>query len=143
MELTSDNVQKVCKDVLYRDDEVKMVNGEPVYTVEPVIVPGVVNAYGFHPSRLKSHARDIRTMLLQLPSPFFVATGGGWTFLNMCQRDDGVQWTGLHLVQEQLGCLAVGLGMASWVPADRKLWGAMPGGVPYFQIDLSQENSGD
>lgn len=143
MELTSDNVQAICKDVLYKDSEIKMVDGEPVYSVEPVIVPGVVNAYGFHPQRLQSHARDIRTMLLQLPSTFFVSIGGGWSFLNLCVREDGFQWTGLHQVQEQLCCMGIALGMATWVPNDRKLWGAMPGNVPYFQIDLSQEKKDD
>lgn len=139
MKLTADNLNEVLKYVMFKEDEVKMVNGKPVTTVEPVVVVGIVNSFGFHPGRLHERVRDVRTMLTELPRDFFVGGGGGWTFLNLCMKADGTQWTGLHAQQEALACLAIGLGLGQWVPEDRQLWNATPprgAGVPYVQFDL-------
>jgi hypothetical protein len=138
MKLLADNVEEVFKDCLFKDSE---LDKDKKPKVTPVIVTGIVNNYGVHPDRLHGHARDVRTMLAQLPKEFFVTSGGGWSFLNLCMRADGEQWTGLHQTQERLACLAIGLGMASWLPDGREFWKAFPGGVPYVQINLADQNS--
>lgn len=135
MQLLADNVEKILIDCLFKDDELDE-NNKP--KIEPVVVTGIVNAYAFHPARLHSHARDVRTMLTQLPDNFHQNIGGGWSFLNMCMRSDGEQWTGLHQTQEHLAVLAIGLGMGSWLPPDRKMWGSFPGSVPYFIVNLGE-----
>jgi len=123
MELTSANVEKVIQDCLFRDDEV---------LVDAVEAEGIVNKYAFHPQRLESHREDVRSMLYQLPEEFI--KGGGWTFLNMCMRADGVQWTGLHRTQQHLACMAIALKLGLWFPSERDLWNIFPGGVPYFIV---------
>ena len=124
MILTSANVEAVFIDCLFRD-------GEVIDGAVPAV--GVLHTFGFHPERLESHRADVESMLAELPTNFRVSGGGGWSFLNLCVRADGVQWTGLHKVQEELVALAIGLGLGSLMPG-RELWPAMPGGLPYFQI---------
>lgn len=125
MELTSENVETVIKDCLFTDDE------DQSNFVE---VEGTLHTYHFHPERLELHREDIKTMLNQLPHQFFKSSGGGWTFLNACMREDGVQWTGLHLQQERLLCLGEGLGLVkNQLP--KEMWPALPGGMPYYVIN--------
>lgn len=140
MKLTAENVQAVTADCLYRDDEID-ANGD--FKVAPVYVEGIVNKYGFHPERLHSHARDVRTMLTDLPSEFYASIGGGWSFLNLCMRTNHSMWTGLHRDQEFLACLAIGLGLASWFPNEREHWAKLPGSIPYFIVNLEKERMSD
>lgn len=139
MELTAANVEAIIVDCLYKDSELDR-DGKP--KIEPVVVECIINSYAFHPGRLQEHKREVASMLLQLPKEFFLAGGGGWSFLQMCVRADGVQWTGLHRTQEMLCALAIGLGFASWL-VPRNMWEALPGGMPYIQINLNEETSGD
>lgn len=136
MELTSDNVKKIMEDCLYEDNEIQGYNG--------VTVEGIVNNYVFHKERLESHREEIISMIEQLDDTFLLEKGGGWTFLNLCMRKDGIQWTGLHWTQEQLVCLAAGLDLAAWVPRQREFWRMLPGGVPYvvFSATPIHESSG-
>ena len=139
MELTASNVEAIVTDCLYRDDELDK-DGKP--KIEPVVVQCILSNYGFFPERLQKHKREVASMLLQLPKEFFPATGGGWSFLQMCMRADGVQWTGLHQTQEHLCALAIALGYANWL-IPREMWAMLPGGMPYIQINLNEETSGD
>jgi len=125
MELTASNVEAVLVDCLFREDEVVDLAGATE-------AAGIVNRYAFHPQRLESHREDVHSMLHQLPDEFI--NGGGWTFLNMCMRADGEQWTGLHRTQEHLACMAIALGLGAWVPEQRELWEVFPGSVPYFGV---------
>jgi hypothetical protein len=127
MELTSDNVVEVLKKVLYEG-----TLNEGAFPEDLILVEGIVNKYAFHKERLESHREDVYSMCQQLPDEFI--NGGGWSFLNMCMRDDDVQWTGLHLVQEHLACMAIGLEVGYWVPSQREFWSAFPGSVPYFCV---------
>lgn len=130
MELTSANVEAVITDCLFRDEE---------ELLDPTEVSGIVNKYAFHTERLQSHREDVKSMLHQLPDEFI--NGGGWSFLNMCMTADGEQWTGLHLRQENLACMAIALGLGYWVPVQRELWSAFPGGVPYFGVVKDEQAS--
>lgn len=99
-----------------------------------VEIEGIVHTFALSEARVESHREEIRSFVNQLPSQFFKDVGGGWSFLNLCMREDGVQWTGLHLVCEQLYALAAILGMAK-IQLPRELWSALPGGVPYIVFD--------
>lgn len=124
MELTSKNVEDIIKDCLAEDEE--NPNG--------IQIEGILHTYLLDTVKLEVHREDIRSMIEQLPKEFLKSGGGGWSFLNLCMRADGVQWTGLHWVQEQFFAIAAGLSMAK-IQIPRNLWSAFPGGMPYIVFD--------
>jgi hypothetical protein len=97
------------------------------------MVEGVVGRFGFEPDKLKKHEPNIMSMLLQLPEPFLKSKGGGWSFLNGCTRQDGVQW-GEQRSVDALLCLGIAIGKAK-ILLPREIWPPLPGGVPYFGVD--------
>jgi hypothetical protein len=122
MELTAENVDNVTLDCLFKDEE--LVDGLP--TIEFIKVDGITRTWGLHPERLESHKEDVASMLDALPEGF----RSGWSFLNVCQRADGVQW-GEHKQCEALMVLGKGLGLVTQI---NDLMGMkLPGGVPYFR----------
>lgn len=126
MELTSENVESIFMDCLFRDNE---------DTSDPAIAEGITSNFGFHKERLKSHKEDISAMLLQLPLPFQKngGGGGGWTFLNACDNAKGEQWTGLHSIMEQLFSLGQACGKVECL-IPRDMWSVLPGGMPYYSV---------
>lgn len=130
MELLGDNVNDLLKVVLAESEDKE--NPDFVY------VDGIVNNYLLDRAKLEEHREDIQSMIEQLPTEFLKDGGGGWSFLNLCMRADGVQWTGLHWVQEMLYAMAAGLGMAKF-SLPREMWAALPGNVPYIVFDPTVE----
>lgn len=84
---------------------------------------------------LEDHRAELIEMLKEIPPGFHKGKGGGWSFLNFCDRNDGSQWTGLHMVMEQLFAMASALGMAHLL-MPRDLWDVLPGGMPYIVFDM-------
>lgn len=121
-ELTSENVEKVIITCLAED----LFETDPSY----IKVEGIINTYAFNKEKLEDHRPEIVSWIEQLPNEFLIDGGGGWSFLNLCMRKDGVQWTGLHWVQEQFMCMAIGLGLAQ-IQLPREMWVILPGSVPY------------
>ena len=80
MELTSENVNEVFTDCLFKEDE---------NTDNHIKAEGIQNTIGFHPGRIESHKEDVKTMLECLPDDFQAEKGGGMTFLNACNDKDG------------------------------------------------------
>lgn len=128
-ELTSANVEAIIKDCLFKDDL-----PEEEMMARAVIVPGIVNKWGFVPEKLEEHKTEIIEMLDQLPDEFKTSKGGGWSFLNGCMRKDGEQW-GEQPSVDQLFSLGQGIGVVK-CQVPRELWSMFPGGVPYYQVDL-------
>lgn len=128
-ELTSDNVQRAINDCLAED----LPEDDPNY----LYVDGIVHPYAFNKEKLETHRDEVISWIDQLPSAFIKGQGGGWSFLNLCMREDGVQWTGLHWVQEQFMCMAIGLGLAEMI--NKALWSVLPGGMPYVQFWTDSE----
>lgn len=125
------NIDKILKDCLFRD-------GEDQSTA--VIAKGIVTNFGFHPKRLKAHHAEIVEELSSLPREFYTNGGGGWSFLNMCNDNNGVQW-GEHRNMEQLVCLGIGLELVKeLMPGMRDV---LPGGVPYYVVDLCETTTTD
>jgi hypothetical protein len=122
--LTADRVNAILRDCLFRDDE---------DTTEMVPAEGIINVFGFHPGRLESHREEIGKMLRELPDPFMQSKGGGWSFLNACDRNDGEQWTGFHKTMDELFVLGIATGQAAYL-LDRDTWSAFPGGMPYVVV---------
>lgn len=126
--LTSGTVMDIVKAVIFKPDEI--VDGQ---TPEGAIkVEGLVNNFAFHPDRIAEAKPQIDALLAELPDNFHRAKGGGWSFLNACQDRNGEQWTGLHQAMEQLICLGIAAGSASWLMRD--MADILPGGIPYFEV---------
>ena len=119
-------------DCLFKDEEI--IGGKPV--VDPIAVEGISMNLGFHPDRVKSHEDEIDDMLDQLPASFHEQTGGGMSFLSMCDTKEGVQWTGMHRTMEELMLLGMGTGRVEYCLKCRSKawWGMMPGNMPYIVI---------
>lgn len=124
MELTTENIELVIKDCLFK-------NGED--TTEHVIGEGVMTKMGFHPGRLKAHEENIFSMLKGLPEEFMATKGGGYTFLNACVTKDGDQWTGDHSSVDKLIVLGSAIKRMSFL-MPRDMWDALPGGMPYLVV---------
>ena len=122
--LKAEHVNAVFMDCLFRDGE---------DTSKYVKAEGIVRNVGFHPERLESHKAEIVAMLDELPEQFQEKSGDGWSFLNACMDKHGNQWTGFHRTMEQLFQLGIAIGkVKSLLP--RKMWSALPGGMPYYVI---------
>lgn len=126
--LNSDRVEKVLLACLHDDGE---------DTSNAVIVEGIVGPFGFRLDRLEENRPTIKEMLAELPDEFMASGGGGWSFLNACDDRHGEQWTGMHRAMDQLFCLGRGIGVVDEV-LPREMWGALPGGMPYYRIDLER-----
>jgi hypothetical protein len=129
-ELTSENVDTIFKDCLFKSEEV--VDGKPI--IEPIMGEGILNNFGFHPERLESHRIEVAEMLSQLPDNFKKTKGGGMSFLNACMTKDDRQW-GEHRNMEQLFSLGYALKLVTY-PLSREFWDTLPGGVPYITVDV-------
>ncbi len=124
MELTSENVECIFMDCLFKDNEDH---------TDYVKVQGITITVGFHPERLASHKEEVQVMLQDLPDDFQNSKGGGQSFLNACNDKNGRQWTGLHQRMEQLFLLGIGLKIANW-QFPREMWTMFPGSMPYVTI---------
>lgn len=132
-DLTADAVSAAFRDCLFKPNEI--ANGAPVDASKVVKVDGVTNSFGLHRDRLEAHRSDVAGWIGDLPAEF-LRSGGGWSFLNLCQTRDGDQWTGMQSAAQELCVLAIGLGLAQWL-LPREMWPALPGGVPYVAFDPS------
>ena len=121
MKLTTENVETVLVDCLFKDGE---------DTSKAVIGVGVVNHFGFHPERLEFHRQDIKEMLECLPDEFRADKGGGWSFLNGCMTREGEQW-GEQMAVDKLMILGLATKQVSFM-LPREMWNILPGSVPYF-----------
>lgn len=125
-------VEKMFLDCLYKKKEMEGVDGVPE---DAVTVEGIVQKFGFHPGRLEEKRTKVAELLKALPHQFRRNGEGGWSFLNACIQENGVQWTGLQERMEQLFCLGMGVGLVeSKLP--RKMWSVLPGGMPYYVINV-------
>jgi hypothetical protein len=120
--INSDEVHKTFMDCLFKD-------GEP--TDKHVAVDGLTIKVGLHPERLESKREFVQNCIIELPEDF--TTGGGQSFLNLCQDKHGEQWTSFHRVMEEFVIMSIGLKLADYcLPKD--MWGSLPGGVPYVSF---------
>ena len=125
MDLTSQNVEKVFFNCLFKEGE---------NTNNPVIANGIMAKVGFHEERLNNNSDNIISMLNKLPKDFQKDSGGGMSFLNACDDYNGNQWTSLHKIMEQLFMLGLALGKVKCL-MPRDMWKMLPGGMPYYVIN--------
>ena len=139
MELTAKNVMDVLYACFYDTSEVEK-RGKEAVMKEAIKIKGIQNHFGFNPEQVKKHKENIKSMLAQLPDSFHKNSGGGMSFLNACMTKDDIQW-GEHMNMEALFCLGEAAGFVKpCMP--REVWGMLPGGMPYYVVDL-QPNQED
>lgn len=135
MKLDAGKVHEILMDSLFRDEEIT-----PGQTpANAVVVEGLMRKIGLHKERLESHRTEIQELLAELPDNFHKSKGGGWTFLNGCMDKDGNQW-GEQMNVDELVMLGAALGIARY-QLPREMWSALPGGVPYFVVELPEAAS--
>lgn len=124
MRLTAENVDRIFAECLAptSDDNNIKTNGVRI------------NA-DFDITKIDLHRDDIIDMLNELPSTFHVGNGDGWTFLNMCMTDAGVQWADFHETCDRLLCLGFAIGACDFTIRQRALWRMFPGEMPYITIN--------
>jgi hypothetical protein len=122
--LSTKRVESIFMDCLFRDGE---------DTSNHVKAEGITTSVGFHPERLKSHEEEIVEMLGELPDTFKKSGGGGMSFLNACYDKHENQWTSYHRTMEQLFQLGIASGKVELL-MPRAMWGALPGGMPYYVV---------
>jgi len=125
--LTADAVEMTLTSCLFDD-------GQPSETAYPRIeVQAILHTFGFRPDVLETNVPQISAMLDELPEPFHLDTGGGWSFLQACYDRHETQWTGLHLRMEQLFALGMAIGKVRCL-VGREIWDSLPGGMPYYAV---------
>lgn len=127
-QLTSKNVHDMVTECLFKEGE---------DTSNAVIAESVMLKAGFHPGRLEKNKMAIGEMLSQLPKPFMLATGGGWSFLNACMTESGEHW-GEHPSIDSLLALGIATDQAK-ILMPREMWPMFPGGLPYFVVTSTVE----
>ena len=133
MELTPKNVQDIVLACLYTEEEIKDKTQEELIAAG-IKTEGIMTTFVFVPARLEKYKEDIKSMLSELPSEFMADVGGGWSFLQACQTKDGKQW-GEHQNMDELFCLGMAMGFVK-LCTPREVWSALPGGMPYYAVDL-------
>lgn len=86
-------------------------------------------------SLLQENSCVIMHWLNLLPRQFHKQGGGGWSFINACNLENGIQWTSFHHIMDQLFILGIGLGVVKCL-VPKEMWHILPGGMPYYVIDL-------
>lgn len=119
-QLTVENVSEILKECLYQEGE---------DTSNHLSVEGIKRTFGFNPEKLEKHKESIREMVSQV-HPMFQQ---GWSFLNLCMKNDSETWASDHSSMEELMCLGVATGFMV-LPAPRDMWHLLAGGMPYIIV---------
>jgi len=124
MKLIAENVTKIFLASIY---------GNEKSNEQPIIVQGVKTKVALKPSKIEQHKEDIISMVDQLPDAFKEDKGGGMPFLELCHDNDGNQWTGLHVIMDQLVVLGQAVDKISFL-VERKYWLGISGAMQYLVI---------
>lgn len=127
--LTSENVNKIFTDCLFKDNEIQ--DGEPI--CEYTVAEGIRGQFYFHSERLEQYDEDISDLVGQLAD-----IEQGPSFFNLCMTKEGNQW-GEHLNMEQLVVLGVASGNLQYC-LPKQMWSMLPGGMPLV-IRTQKENN--
>lgn len=129
-------VNEVFLKCLLTQEEFVAGNGNPENVIEG---HGVLEHAQFNHERLEEYREEVKAWLDNLPEQFHAKTGGGWTFLNLCQDKEENLWTGSHPICDQLIMLASGLKIGEIL--GREFADSLPGGVPYVVFNTDEPES--
>ena len=105
----------------------------PPITGTYIKAEGITLTVGFDPAKIEASRDKIHNFLSQLPSSFNESTGGGYSFLQACETNNGEQWTDLHRDMEELFLLGMAAGYVKCL-LPRNMWLSLPGCVPYYVV---------
>ena len=125
MKLNAELVHTTFIECLFQDEE---------STENYKVGEGIQLKVGFNPEQLKDKETLIEELLKDLPLEFQKDSGGGMSFLNMCNDKNGNQWTGLHQEMDELVALGTATGKLSFL-MPREMWNMLPGGMPYLVVN--------
>lgn len=128
-------VEDIVKYCLYNDNEMSEDGSIPK---DAIIVDGIMTKMGFHPNRINEKKEEIKNILNEMPDYFHKNQGGGWSFLNLCNDKNDVQW-GEHHDMENLVILSIASGYGSYL-MPKNMWSGLPGGMPYVVFDTGVVN---
>jgi len=134
IKLTSNNVRTIFKKCLFSKDE---LTKEGLPDSPMIKVEAVSEIYGFRKESVDSVKDDIIELLMQLNEIFFKDIGGGDSFLNAVKNDRGLNWTKSQTDVELLLALGLAIGAITY-SLPRNMWYILPGGLPYFTINLDK-----
>ena len=135
MRLDAERVHAILLDCLFKEEETH--DGKP--PEDAVIVEGIMRRFGLNKQRAESHRSEIAGLLAELPDEFREGKGGGWSFLNGCMDRKGRQW-GEQINVDELVVIGQAVGLAKY-QMPRQMWSMLPGGVPYFSVNVSEEDA--
>ena len=135
MQLTAENVEKVFLDCFLKEgytDETKVI-----------LVNSVTGNFGFDPDKIEKYSEDIHDMICQLSSNFD-EKNQGYTFMNLPFKGENNEQWGEQRNGDQLMALGLVSGWMKLTLEDKRLWIALPGGVPYVyrldkRVDMSDK----
>lgn len=107
-------------------------------TEDDLRVEGICGYFLFNREKLRENRQAIIELLYELPTPFQIAHGGGWSFLQACYDKHGYHWAE-HPTMDALFCLGIGIDVVGYV-LPREAWSVFPGGMPYIYIKDCYEN---
>lgn len=106
--------------------------------VKFIFVESVAAKVLFHPDRIAESKEQIRSILGDMDSKFMKQTpddnDSGYSFLAMPFDKDGVHWCE-QPTADLLVALGIACGFIEYL-LPREAWPALPGGVPYFAINI-------
>jgi hypothetical protein len=91
-------------------------------------IEGILATFRLNRAKAEEFRDVVVGWIHQLPTAF-LKSGGGWTFMYLVLRADGMQW-GEQADSERLYVLATTIGLARLV-FPREVCNRLPGGVPY------------
>lgn len=122
--IESEKVTETFMSLLFADEEITD-NKTPKNTV---VVEGLTGSFGLHAGRLQENKKAIVEWIAQLPSKI----DEGCSFLELCNDNQGNQWTSFQRTVEQLMVMGLAVGCVKCC-TPRELWSILPGCVPYYQ----------
>ena len=126
MRLTAENVHSTVLACMFSKDD--LVDG--AIPERGIVVDAITMKLVFDSEQVTQQTENIRSMLGELPPEF----KEGMSFLNACFTKTGEQW-GEHQAMASLFALGQAAGMVTCC-LPRELWGALPGGMPYYQVNI-------
>lgn len=139
--LSHDNIEKIFADCFFKQEELPENPTKDNMPEGAITVEGTRGTLVFHGERTESHREEVKELLSQLDDNFMKEKGGGWSFLQMPFNKNGEQY-GEQMTADMLYCVAAALGYAKFA-LPREMWLALPGSMPYIEIDLSDKDPGE
>ena len=105
-------------------------------TADAIIVKGVSGTFGFCPAKVEANRKAIKELLSQFKSKF----REGASLIEAPFLEDDSQW-GEQAYAEHILLLGMAAGyVEQLIPYEsRHIWAALPGGLPYYQINKLED----